>query len=175
MCNQQQNQLPSNTIETIPIIVFYHETPPEYDCELITYIDKPPNYQKPVIIATKIDNKKCDNKKCDKGKGKCCYSKESDDSRCCGACYWICPTGIIENQCNFCPNDFCEFWKSGYIQTSEGSVRNNDSCDECECDDCFCTTVCFPLKITIFFPCFLGSLFNQCMNKVCASNRNYLF
>ena len=137
----------TNNIEPIPIIIFYNqETPPEYDCELI--IDKPPRYENPVSIgATKNDAIK---------KGKCCYSKESDDSRCLGACYWLCSTENVEDQCNCCPNNFCEFWKSGYIQTNDGHVKNEEtSCDECECDDCFCTTVCFPLKFSIFFPCFL--------------------
>lgn len=174
----------TNNIEPIPIIIFYNqETPPEYDCELITYIDKPPKYENPVSIgATKngaIKNDATKNGPTKNGptnKGKCCYSKESDDSRCLGACYWLCSTENVEDQCNCCPNNFCEFWKSGYIQTNDGHVKNEEnSCDECECDDCFCTTVCFPLKFSIFFPCFLGSLFNEGMNKICSSNRNYLF
>jgi hypothetical protein len=106
----------------------------------------------------------------------CCYSKESIDSRCCGTCYHLCPSKTVDDQCNLCTNTFCDYWTSGYIQSNDGyGKRNEDSCDDLKCDDCFCTTVCFPIKFPIFLPCFIGSLFNECVNALCGSNRNYLF
>ena len=109
-------------------------------------------------------------------KGKWCYSAESRESRCCGACYWLCHPNPHKEPCECCPNTFCDFWKSGYIQTTGGyGTYEEDRCEECECDDCFWTTVCFPCKVPLFVPCFLGSLFNEGINKVCGSNRNYLF
>ena len=129
----------------------------------------------PINSKTKQQNTKNTENSLSKRKGMCCYSKESDDSRCCGACYWICPSKTVEEQCNFCPKNFCEFWKSGYIQTREGGVKEENVCRECECDDCFYTTICFPCKFPLFFPCFIGSVFNEGINKLCGNKRNYLF
>jgi hypothetical protein len=178
-----------------PVIICYGETPPEYTGEMLTYIDTPPQYEGPLyagplyarplhekqVSIVKIKSKpiKTNPKNTENNlsnrKGKCCYSKESDDSRCCGVCYCLCPTNPTKERCECCPNTFCDFWKSGYIQTTDGPVREEDSCRECECDDCFCTLCCFPIKFPIFFPCCLGSVFNNSMNKLCGSNRNYLF
>lgn len=184
------NQIPDINKAPMPVLIYYGETPPEYEREVLTYIDTPPNYEEPIIIVSTI-NKDCKkvNKKIVKKqkktkitednlferKGKCCYSKESDDSRCCGVCYWLCTSNTHKERCECCPNTFCDYWKSGYIQTTEGSVNKEDSCREFECDDCFCTVICFPFKFPVFFPCFLGSLFNEGVNKLCESNRNYLF
>ena len=183
----------------IPIIICYGDTPPDYQCELSTYIDTPPKYEKPLSIAeitnnvsNNVGNKepikskpikskpiKITKKKTEDSisyrKGKCCYSTESIESRCCGACYWLCHPNPHKERCECCPNTFCDYWKSGYIQTTEGSVNKEDRCRECECDDCFCTVICFPFKFTVFFPCFLGSVFNNGINELCGSNRNYLF
>jgi len=110
-------------------------------------------------------------------KKKCthCYSSESNDSRCCGACYYLCPTKSITERCEFCPKTFSEYWHSGYIQTYEGSIDTRDPCPECGCDeDCFCTTLCIIPKFATFFPCFLGSLFNNAINACTDCERNYL-
>jgi len=194
-----------------PIIICYGENPPEYEGEIITYIDTPPKYEEPqsiVGVTQNVSNKdiinvvtinsttinsttinstpkktklklKAKQKNTENSisnrKGKCCYSKESDESRCCGVCYWLCRSNPTKERCECCPNTFCDYWKSGYIQTTEGFVRDEDRCRDCECDDCFCTVICFPFKFPVFFPCFLGSLFNEGINKLCGSNRNYLF
>jgi hypothetical protein len=157
------------------------DIPPDYNAELIHYIDTPPKYEEPKNIERIIKNNNSNSKPNrseyipPKRKGACCYSAESDDSRCCGACYWLCPSSADEEQNNCCPSTFCEYWKSGYIQTTDGTLRDEERCDECECDDCFWTTVCLPCKFPIFFPCFLGAVFNGCMNKICGSERNYWF
>lgn len=193
-----ENTLNKNAIRQItninkapmPTIICYGDTPPEYD--MSTYIDTPPKYEKPLSIGSvtkNVSNKeplkskpiktKSNPKKTEDSisyrKGKCCYSTESDESRCCGACYWLCHPNPHKERCECCPNTFCDYWKSGYIQTTEGSVNKEDSCRECECDDCFCTAFCFPFKFPVFFPCFLGSVFNNGINELCGSNRNYLF
>ena len=192
--NNAIQQMSSIIRGTAPVIIYYGDSPPEYEGEMLTYIDTPPKYEEPLSIGSVRNNVSNKEKiivgilsskqkqkqqntedSLSKRKGMCCYSKESDDSRCCGACYLICPSKSVEEQCNCCPNNFCEFWKSCYIQTTEGSVREKDKCRECECDDCFWTTVCFPCKFSLFFPCFLGSVFNECINKLCGSQRNYLF
>jgi hypothetical protein len=159
-----------NTIRKISNINV--DTPPAYNVEMITYIDTPPKYEEPKNIESTI--KKNNIKNNSNRKGACCYSAESDDSRCCGACYWLCPSSADEEQNNCCPTTFCDYWKSGYIQTTDGTLIQEERCDECECDDCFWTTMCLPCKFPIFFPCFLGSVFNGCMNKICGSERNYL-
>jgi hypothetical protein len=194
--------------DSMPVIIYYGETPPEYSGEILTYIDTPPKYEKVLNIEEQIkaEQIKAEQIKAEqikakpikakpikqksikskpknteeddtlsKRKGKCCYSKESDDSRCCGACYWLCTSNTYKERCECCPNTFCEFWKSGYIQTRDGPVRDQDRCDVFECDDCLCTAICFPFKISLFFPCFLGSVFNNSINNLCGSNRNYLF
>lgn len=171
----------------IPIITCYGDTPTEYECEMLTYIDTPPKYENPLSIGGVTNNLinkepiKSNPKKTEDSisyrKGKCCYSTESIESRCCGACYWLCHPNPHKKPCECCPNTFCDYWKSGYIQTTEGSLKEEDSSRECECDDCFCTAVCFPFKFAVFFPCFIGSLFNEGVNNLCRSrsNRNYLF
>ena len=137
--NNNTNRQLSNIIRagTAPVIICYGETPPEYEDEMLTYIDTPPIYEEPQSIVAVTDNgvvtiklkqkkpktnpnPKPKNKEEDslsKRKGKCCYSRESYDSRCCGACYWLCPSKTVEDQCEFCHNNFCDYWKSGYIQT----------------------------------------------------------
>lgn len=164
------------------IIICYGDTPPEYEGELLTYIDRPPKYEEqPTLGTIPIKTKSKPTKKntedaLSNRKGKWCYSTESIESRCCGACYWLCHPTPHKEPCECCPNTFCDFWKSGYIQTTGGyGTYEEDRCEECECDDCFWTTVCFPCKVPLFVPCFLGSLFNEGINKVCGSNRNYLF
>jgi len=86
----------------------------------------------------------------------CCYSSQSTDSRCCGACYHCCPKPEIDDRCEACPNNFCTYWQSGYIQTTQGIKREEERCEEFYCDDCCCTTACFPLKFSVFFPCCFG-------------------
>ena len=124
-----------------------------------------PNPPKKIKVEENPTKKKCTH----------CYSPESNDSRCCGACYYLCPSKSITDRCEFCPKTFSEYWHSGYIQTYEGGLESRDPCPECGCDeDCFCTTLCIIPKFGTFFPCFLGSLFNNAINACTDCERNYL-
>jgi len=96
-----------------------------------------------------------------------CYNNTSLDARCCGACYYCCPLKNKEDQCEFCPNTFTTYWKSGYIQTNSGYGKEEEN-------GC-CCWVCFPVKFPLFFPCFLGSICNSCINEIRHTNLNYLF
>ena len=119
-----------------------------------------------------------------------CYKNNSTDTRCCGLCYYCCPAKNINKEidpgrCDFCPNDFHEYWYSGYVQTTSGY---GNSAEEMNGVYCWC---CFPLKFPLFFSCFLGSLVNQTINTCSATTccsrfcscicgtapikRNYLF
>ena len=100
-------------------------------------------------------------------------STASNDKRCCGACHCLCPSKIVDEQNYICTKNVIDFWKSDYIQTSCGTGSIDESKD-CGCDDCFTTTCCLPFKLTLFFPCFIGSLFNTCINKVKSTDSNYL-
>ena len=97
-----------------------------------------------------------------------CYKRNSFDSRCCGVCYACCPSQTVDEQCNFCPNDFKMYWDSGYVQTKSGygGFEENNG---------FCCWVCFPLKFALFFPCCFGSLGNECINSMRDTNVNYFF
>ena len=116
-----------------------------------------------------------------------CYKENSTDARCCGLCYCCCRAKHIDKEldkkrCDCCPNDFSEYWYSGYIQTTAGYGNSEEDVNGICC--CFC----FPIKFPLFFPCFLGSLVNQMINSCCATTccasiggcsapikRNYLF
>ena len=99
-----------------------------------------------------------------------CYKKESNDSRCCGLCYYICPLTPEEHEeqniCNICPKDLDEYVNSCYCKTTD--LPNSP-------DDCLCTTFCCPVKFPLFITCFLGSIFNSYINCCCSTNKNYLF
>jgi len=79
----------------------------------------------------------------------------------------------VANNCDVCTKNVTAYWNSGYIQTQCGTGNVEDSKD-CGCDDCCATTLCFPLKIILFSPCFIGALFNGCINKIRATDKNYL-
>jgi len=116
-----------------------------------------------------------------------CYQENSTDTRCCGLCWRFCPAKNIDKnldreRCDFCPNDFSEFWYSGYIQTNAGYGTKEEDVNG------LCCWLCFPLKCPVFFPCGLGALINQAINKACATTccakcgecavpikRNYIF
>ena len=119
-----------------------------------------------------------------------CYGENSTDTRCCGLCFCFCPAKNISKdvdlkRCDFCPNDFSEYWYSGYIQTTASNTKQGQAEDI----NGVCCWLCFPIKFPMFFPCFLGSLANGCINKSCATTccatvcggcaapiqRNYLF
>ena len=104
-----------------------------------------------------------------------CYSKQSSDSRCCGLCYCACPSKKVENQFNVCNNNIYDFCSSGCIQTTSGTGDKTDECKKLGWDDCCCTMICLPLKLPLFLPCFIGSIVNECINKMAATKRNYLF
>jgi hypothetical protein len=95
-----------------------------------------------------------------------CYNKDSIDARCCGFCYCKYPQLKKEEQCNVCPNNFDEYWHSGYVQTDDGSGKESDG---------LCCCLCFPLKFGYFFSCCLGSICNGCINSIRDTNVNYLF
>jgi hypothetical protein len=117
-----------------------------------------------------------------------CYKEDSPDARCCGVCYCCCRAKNIDKEidkgrCECCPNDFNEYWYSGYVQTTAGYGNRAEDTNGC------CCFICFPLKFPVFFPCFIGSLVNQLLNTCCATSccarvmgecsapikRNYLF
>ena len=103
-----------------------------------------------------------------------CYNKESNDSRCCGICYYLCPLTPEEhalnnkeyNICNICPKGLDDYVDSCYCKTTD--LPNSP-------DDCLCTTFCCPVKFPLFITCFLGSIFNSYINCCCSTNKNYLF
>jgi hypothetical protein len=97
-----------------------------------------------------------------------CYKANSTDARCCGLCYCCCPAKDIDKykdlqRCDFCPNDFCEYWYSGYVQTTSGYGNQEEDING------VCCWLCFPVKLPMFFPCLLGSLCNQVINACCAA------
>ena len=104
-----------------------------------------------------------------------CYKADSTDARCCGLCYCFCPANHIDKEidkkrCDCCPNDFCEYWYSGLVQTTAGYGNKEEDLNG------LCCWFCFPVKFPLFFPCFLGSLVNDVLNRCCAApqKRNYL-
>lgn len=102
-----------------------------------------------------------------------CYKENSTDARCCGLCYCCCPANNIDKEddpqrCDLCPNDFSEYWYSGYVQTTTGYGNKEEDVNG------VCCWLCCPVKFSLFFPCFLGSLINHAINYCCSTNRNYL-
>ena len=95
-----------------------------------------------------------------------CYGPNSSDARCCGLCYFCCPTPPNKEQCFCCLNNFTEYWDSGYVQTVSGygDEENNG----------VCCVFCFPLKFALFFTCCLGSIGNGWINCMRNTNLNYL-
>lgn len=132
---------------------------------------EPRNYPtKAQIYNYKNSVKPNENESCD-----CCcwcYNKASTDSRCCGACYCCCPVKDNEDKRVLCPNGFSDYWDSCYVQTVSGYGGKQGAIEEK--NGCF-TCVCFPIKFSLFFPCFLGSLFNECINCMRYTDTNYLF
>ena len=98
-----------------------------------------------------------------------CYAKDSKDSRCCGICDKCFRTKDNNTRCDCCPNNLHDYCRSGMIYTDSGTLDKND--ETCG----VCCVVCFPIKLSIFFPCCLGSWFNQCVNNCRGTNTNYLF
>jgi hypothetical protein len=97
-----------------------------------------------------------------------CYTKDSFDSRCCGACYYCCPIKDKEKQCHYCPNTFSEYWYSGYVQTSAGYGTQSEDING------VCCWFCFLPKLSLFWPCLFGSTCNSCINSIRNTNTNYL-
>ena len=77
----------------------------------------------------------------------------------------------MECKCECCPNTISDYCNSGYIQTSQYKQPILQKTDKNGC----WTFVCLPVKIPLFFPCFLGAVFNNCLNYTCSTNKNYLF
>jgi hypothetical protein len=130
-----------------------------------------------------------------------CYNAESKDSRCCGICYCydrckkyclceifdVCccpppnnnaptsnaPTSNkgeeINKRFDWCPINFTAYWDSCYVQTTSGYGRSAEEKNDVCCWFCF-----FP-KLGMFFPCFLGSICNGCINGLRDTKTNYLF
>jgi hypothetical protein len=111
------------------------------------------------------------NKKNEKHVKPCwCYNKESKDMRCCGLCYTFCYISNKDDQCYMCPETFREYYTSGYVITTDGYGHTGE-----ECEDCLCTTLCLPFKLSLFWSCCFGSLFNNSINYCRNTNANYLF
>uniref|UniRef100_A0A6C0HFM1 Uncharacterized protein n=1 Tax=viral metagenome TaxID=1070528 RepID=A0A6C0HFM1_9ZZZZ len=131
-----------------------------------------------------------------------CYSKKSKDSRCCGICYCTIPLVVgsaiplvvgsaiplvvgsaiplvvvgKDQQCNVCYNNVYDFCSLSCIQTKSGTGSIQEGgCEELGWDDCCSTMCCLPLKLPILLPWFIGSMFNECINKMASTNKNYLF
>jgi hypothetical protein len=100
-----------------------------------------------------------------------CYKRGSIDARCCGVCYVCCPRKTVEEQCNFCPNNFTTYWDSGYVQTISGHGKQAELDEK----NGLCCWFCFPLKFSLFFPCCFGAIGNSCINEICGTNVNYFF
>lgn len=99
-----------------------------------------------------------------------CYRKDSNDTRCLGVCYRVCPSEKTNNmRCEICTNGFWHHCRSGYIYTDDAGCNNDDDSAGCYC------IICFPFKLSIFSPCLLGAIFNSCLNTLCNTNTNYLF
>jgi len=97
-----------------------------------------------------------------------CCKDNLIDARCCGLCYYFCPSKKKpEDRCECCPNTFIDYWYSGYIQTDSGYGNNEKNS--------ICCWLCFPIKFPVFFPCFIGSLCNNCINWLRDTELNYLF
>ncbi len=122
-----------------------------------------------ITTASMIRNKLPEQKKEKQPQSLCgCYNEHSTDARCCGLCYCFCPAVHIdkekdEKRCDCCPTDFCEYWYSGYVQTTEGYGNPEEEING------LCCWLCFPVKFSVFFPCCLGSLCNQLINTCCAT------
>ena len=106
-----------------------------------------------------------------------CYSKKSNDSRCCGICYCTIPIVVGKEQpYNVCYNNVYDFCSLSCIQTKSGTGSIQEGgCEELGWDDCCSTMCCLPLKLPILLPWFIGSMFNECINKMASTNKNYLF
>lgn len=105
-----------------------------------------------------------------------CYRFNAMDARCCGLCYACGKNTVPEDQCNVCPAMVAAYFASGYFLTTCTSQGPNESALEHYC----CGTVALlPIKLPLFFPCFLGACFNNAVNALCARSgpdaKNYLF
>ena len=114
-----------------------------------------------------MDNNKSNKETTDTSEHKlcCCYSKNSHDMRACGLCYTFCYSPNEIEQCYFCPYTFKEYYESGYFMTKQSGSET----------DCCCTVAFLPFKFPLFFPCLLGSLFNNMINYCRDTKANYLF
>ena len=114
-------------------------------------------------IQNNIQKKEKENKMC------CCYNKASKDMRCCGLCYTFCYITNKDDQCFMCLNTFEEYYTSGYFITTCGYGETNE-----DCENCVPTVFCLPVKLPLFLPCLLGSIFNNCINCCRDTDANYL-
>ena len=154
------NVMGANSITVEPKDI-YNTLKNNTDANNITNTYKNKRVEAFVVIAEQT--KMCECKCCG------CYDHDSIDARCCGVCYCCCPNKNSDKQCNCCPNDFSTYWDSGYVQTTAGYGNRAQDHNGC------CCWVCFPLKFAIFFPCFLGSIGNNCINCLRQTNLNYFF
>jgi len=139
-------------------------------CKIENKEIKTSNIQNNTILNKSLINNKT-TKEQKQHKKKCwCYNKDSQDMRCCGLCYTFCYIPNKEYQCYLCPETFEIYYTSGYVITSDGYGKTDE-----ECEDCFCTTLCLPTKFALFWPCCIGSVFNNSINYCRDTNMNYLF
>ena len=112
----------------------------------------------------KKSNNKEENSNSPEHKLCCCYSKKSHDMRACGLCYTFCYNPNEIAHCYFCPKTFKEYYESGYFITNQSGSE----------PECCCTVTFLPIKLPLFFPCLLGSIFNNMINYCCSTKANYL-
>lgn len=77
----------------------------------------------------------------------------------------------MDFKCQCCPNSLTDYWNSGYVQTSSYYLPENQEKDK----NGIWTCLCLPIKFPLCFPCFLGAMFNSCVNSCKGTNKNYLF
>jgi hypothetical protein len=96
-----------------------------------------------------------------------CYHRDSKDTRCCGICNCFCKE---ETYTNWCPVNITSYFNSPCFLTNDGINKDWETY-------CCCTIVCFPVKCTMTFPFFLGSICNNLINIACCNkeHNNYFF
>ena len=95
-----------------------------------------------------------------------CYNRRSNDMRCCGLCYNMCPYSTVESRYYCCHVGIKSYCDSSLVITIDDMNNDNDFC---------CTILCLPIKIPMFFPCCICSFVNSIINCSRGTSSNYLF
>jgi hypothetical protein len=102
-----------------------------------------------------------------RGRGGKWYQAASNDTRCCGLCYYCCPIEqLIENKNPppppppyLCPTDLPDYFQSVWVYTD----TKNGGILPFQWD--LCCFLCFPIKFAFCWPGFFGAILNQCINN----------